>query len=122
MLGQCFENYWPIVLGEGSDLRSALRVLGHELSWRTAAERQLASEHFLIDNCQAVLVSPGSGPIVEDFWRRVSGRKSADHRVASAPHLFDQTEIGHLDVVAQQKKILGLNVEMLQVVLPLHKV
>ncbi len=117
------------VLGEGTGddghvvrrqrvkARPGIDVLYRKLGGRHSRKRQDAGKHFLIDDCQAVLIAVRGGTAVEDLRRGVDRGHAAHHGVSAVLDLFDQAEIGDFYAAADNQQILGLNIEVLKRVL-----
>ena len=88
-----------------------------ELRRRGAVERQLAGQHVLIDDRQAVLVALPGRLAFEQFRRRVGRRQPVDQRRAAFVDVLDQPEVADLQPVADEQQVLGLDVEVLERVL-----
>ncbi len=95
-------------------MRLAVQVLAGELGRGAAGEGRRAGEHFLVDDCQAILVAGKARAAVEQFRWGILRGQAAEQRDVFVADAFDQAEIGDLDAAAGDQQILRLDVEVLQ--------
>ncbi len=88
-------------------------MLGGQLRGGPSAKRQLARQHFLVNDGETVLIAVSARPSVKGFRRTIDRRQPADRREGLF-EILEQSEIGNLDMVAHHQQVFGLNVQVLQ--------
>ncbi len=124
--GQGAAKYRPVLRRQRRQVRLGRQVQHHQLIHVLAPERHRAGEQLLIDDGQAVLIAMTADGPAQQFRRRVQRRHAAlPMRGMAAVHLAEpihQAEVGHLQVIADQKQVVRFDVEMLQAVAEVHPV
>src|SRR5947209_18557745 len=101
----------------------ALEVLQQKLPAVLAIEGQPSAQQFLVDDGQAVLVAAVADAAFKQFGGRVERAKSSDLATLRTGLVrLHQAEIADLEVVADQKQVPRLDVEVLQTMLNAHQV
>src|SRR5439155_2883048 len=110
--------------GQRVQIRLLGCVLQEELANVRAAKGERAGEQLLKNDGQAVLTAVAADGAVKDLRRRIEGRDSTQRNTLPpfAGQAAHQAKVGHLDLVARDKKIARLDVEMLEAVLEIHEV
>ena len=96
------------------DVRLVVDVLCRELSGGGSRKRPYASQHLLINDSQAILVTVNTRMPVEHLRRRVGRRKARHHRLCSILDVFDKSKVGHLDVSTDNQQVFRFDIEVLQ--------
>ncbi len=122
ILGQRLGNSGLIARRQRGYVGHGLKVLQNQLPDVGSRERPLAREQFLIADSQTILVAKAADPAVECFWGGVNRRNAAGDGGLHPFKVFDQAEVGNLDVLINDKKVLRLDVQVLQLVLVVHQV
>src|SRR6266581_6263954 len=112
VLGQGTKNNGLVVRRQGTDVRRRLHVLEDQLPDICPSERSVAGEQLLKDDGQAVLIAESADITLEGLRCSVNRRNAARQRRDHPFQVFDQTEVGNLDVIVDQEKVLRLDVEM----------
>ena len=97
-------------------------MLHNQLVHVGAGKRTLARKQFLIDDCKAILIAMTADQPVKGFRGGVHRRDPSRHRGGRALQVLYQSEVGHFNVVVNQKNVLRLNVQVLQTVLIIHQI
>ena len=108
--------------GEAGQIRRFANVLHQQLLAARAIERPDAGEQFLIHDRQAVLIAIPGEFVLKCFRGAVHGRDAAGDHALDTLEVLDQAEIRHLDVTVHQEQVLGLDVQVLKLVLIVHQV
>ena len=87
-----------------------------------AGKGSTPGQQFLVNNGQAILIAKSADVAIERFWSRVHGGDATRHGSNHALQVFDKPEVRDLDVAVNEKKILRLDVEVLQLVVLIHQV
>src|SRR5262245_42120431 len=88
-----------------------------------AVEGPLPVEHRLIYAGQAVCVRALGNLAADRLGSGVERRRPAEQpRRAGTLQMFDESEVGDLDAIADEEEVARLDVEMLQTVLLAHEV
>src|SRR5258708_38154067 len=97
-------------------------MLHHELLSALAVKGQVAGEQLLIDNRKVVLIAKTADEPLESLGGGVNRRDAAGHPGLHAFQALDQPKIAYLDVVVDEKKVLRLDIEMLELEFPVHQI
>src|SRR6266849_4670582 len=116
ILGQRLENRRLIARRQRRDDWRGLQMLKNQLANVIADEWPLAREQFLVDDGEAVLIAVSANPAVERFRSGVDRRDAPGDGGGHALQILDQPEVGDLDVIVNKEDVLGLDIEMLQLV------
>jgi len=114
VLGECPPDDGLFALGERGQVGPAAEMLLRKLEGGPAAKRSIASQHFLVDNRQGVLVGIETGCAAKRFRGGVGGTESCHAPARVQADLADQAEIPDLEPRTDQEQVAGLDIEMLK--------
>ena len=117
ILRQSSGDNGPIAFPQRTQIRFFAHVLERQLPDRSTSERALAGQQLHIDDRKTVLVAM-FGDLARKRFRSGIHRRHAAHQARRALpfQALYQPEVGDFDVVADQKQVTRLDVEMQQVV------
>jgi hypothetical protein len=122
ILGKRAPHHGALRFRQRVEERFAHQVRAHQFARRIAANCADAAKHFLIDERETVLVAGAGSLPSESFGRSVKGRHAPGNRGFGAGKVVHKTEVGDLDMLADEKKVGRLDVQVLETELVGHEV
>ena len=79
-------------------------------------------QQFLIDDPKTILVRVPANPTLKCFGGSINRGNAAGNGSAKPLKIFGEAKIGDFDVIVDQKKILRLDIEVLNLILKIHQI